>query len=154
VNAGVAAEARILHVSPGRVRLHFPGWAPAEREALENQFRRLAGVRHVQANPWTGNVLVLFDPKAIQATTLLAACRQAKALRTLQPPAAPTSPPVKAGGIGVARLLELAKMLLQVGAFLTGLFAPSRVHLVVGGAEALLRLGRLVAARTNLAAAT
>jgi hypothetical protein len=97
-------------------------------------------------------VLVLFDPKATQATTLLAACRRARASRNLPPPAAPTSMPLKVGWVGASPWLELAKMILQVGAFLTGLFAPDRVHLVVGGAEALLRLGGLLASGPALAA--
>ncbi len=154
MNVGGAAEARILHVSPGRVRIHLPGWAPCEREALENQVRQLAGVRQVHANSWTGNVLILFDPKATRPTTLLTSCCRVAAPQSLPSPAPQIVPAANTGRVDTARWLELAKVLFQLGAFLAGFFVSDRVNLVVGGAETLLRLGGLIASRPALATAS
>jgi hypothetical protein len=144
-NHFAAAEARILHVVPGRVRIHLPGWSPCDRDALETLFRQLGGVRHVSANPWTGNVLVHFDPKATQEATLLAAVgRRAASQRFLSPAASRTSPTPRANA---GPWLVLAKLLLHLGAVLTGLLACNQAQLLVGGAETLLRLGRLLTAR-------
>jgi cation-transporting P-type ATPase I len=53
----------ILHAAlPGRLRIHLPGWSPAEREVLERRLRMIPGVREATAAPETGNVLLLYDP--------------------------------------------------------------------------------------------
>jgi hypothetical protein len=160
--AEAAARARILHVLPGRVRLHLPGWSACDREGLETRLAKLAGVRRVQANARTGNVLVHFDPKATNATSLLVAAGRLPAPRSLPlHRLVPRDMAAKAAAGGAAaaqkgsrRLgvraavplwLDLSKALLQVGGILTGVLARDRLHLVLGGAETLLRLGSLLA---------
>ena len=66
---------RVLSLTPGRLRLHLPGWSGDEdgRQAIEAALRRLPGVRSVQTNPLTGNVLIHFDPERMTGQTLLAA---------------------------------------------------------------------------------
>jgi cation-transporting ATPase I len=72
MTTATAAEPRLVHALPGRVRVHLPDWPAGGVAALDQQLRRLAGVRGVEANPLTGNVLVRFDPKATNPTALLA----------------------------------------------------------------------------------
>ena len=66
-----AEPLRVLSLVPGRVRLHLPGWAGDGRHRLEAELRRARGVRSVQANPLTGNVLIHFDPQATTPEALL-----------------------------------------------------------------------------------
>lgn len=62
-----AAAVRIVHSIRGRVRLHLPGWCTSASEELEARLRAHPGVRRVQANPLTRNVLIFFDPNAVDA---------------------------------------------------------------------------------------
>lgn len=73
--SAAAEEPRLLHALPGRVRVHLPDWADDEPWRLEGRLRRVPGVRGVQANPLTGNVLVRFDPTATDGDRVLAAMR-------------------------------------------------------------------------------
>ncbi len=70
----LTAEApRLVHALPGRVRIHVrvePGQSSADLEAAVD---RLPGVRSVQANMLTGNVLVRYDPAVTNDRALLSA---------------------------------------------------------------------------------
>jgi hypothetical protein len=63
----------VVHALPGRVRVHLPGWSGQRPQLLEDRLRRVRGVRTVQANPLTGNVLIHFDPRATDFSALMAA---------------------------------------------------------------------------------
>jgi P-type Ca2+ transporter type 2C len=65
--------------APGRVRLAVPGLrrVPERERPLEAALLAVRGVHFVQANAWTGNVLVLFDPSACSVDALVAACATA-----------------------------------------------------------------------------
>jgi hypothetical protein len=167
------AGARILHVVPGRVRFHLPGWSEGDRERIEDRFRQVAGVKQVRADALTGNVLIRFDPNATSVTTLLAvdgptAVRPPQDERTALPAAAPvkvapTLPRLASGTVGLVSVLavyrrvggrvaggtwlDVAKLFLQLGTLLTGAFAVPQVQFVVGGAETVLRLGALLGRR-------
>jgi hypothetical protein len=155
-------------------------------------------VRHVRADLLTGNILVHFDSKETNATTLLAAVRLivarlsdderpavaagrpsqgllppdavaevSRLLPLLGPKVKPPRPAPAAGGLVVAsglvsalevyrRLagkgsvgiwLDVVKLVLHLGAVLTGALAIRQAHLVVGGAETLLGLGNLFGRR-------
>ncbi len=65
----------MIHALPGRARLHAPGWSERTQRLLTPRLLQLRGVRRVQGNPLTGNVLVLFDPVATDAETILAGLR-------------------------------------------------------------------------------
>lgn len=68
----------ILHAAlPGRLRLHLPGWLPAERAVLERRLGMIPGVREVSAVPETGNVLLLYDPAVTNPTRLTQAAARA-----------------------------------------------------------------------------
>ena len=88
-----ARAARVVHCSFGRLRVHLPHWTGERGEEMVAAVRRLAGVSHAEANPITGNLLVLFAPRQTNVPTLLAALA---ALR-LEPWAAlePTVVPVR-----------------------------------------------------------
>lgn len=72
---GHSEEPRLIHALPGRARLHAPGWSERTQRLLTPRLLQLWGVRRVQGNPLTGNVLVLFDPVATDAETVLAGLR-------------------------------------------------------------------------------
>ena len=69
--------ATILSSLPGRVRAHLPGWEGGSARKLERDLRRLPGVRRVEANPVTRNVLVCYDSQATTEGTLLPALEAA-----------------------------------------------------------------------------
>src|SRR5205085_11074131 len=71
----IAAEPQLLHAVPGRVRVHVTTLAGYGAHSVEAQVHRVPGVRDVEANPLTGNVLVRFDPQATTARAILDALR-------------------------------------------------------------------------------
>ncbi len=64
------APATILHVLPGRLRVHLPDRSEAELRCLVRTLEALPAVRSARATPLTGTVLVHFDPRAIDTATL------------------------------------------------------------------------------------
>jgi hypothetical protein len=78
-----ANEPRVVHASRGRLRLHWPEPCRQARQHVETKLRQTAGVRSVDFNPVTRNVLIRFDPHKTSGTTLV------ETLRRPQTPAAP-----------------------------------------------------------------
>jgi calcium-translocating P-type ATPase len=68
-----AAQVEVLHSGRGRLRVHLPGWRRATWYQAEVRLRPLPGVRDFEGNSLTGNALVVFDPRATNHQTLLAA---------------------------------------------------------------------------------
>src|ERR1043165_5630788 len=70
--ASTASEApRVVHSSFGRLRVHRPdpdGYVAAH-------LRELPGVTSAEANSLTENILILFNPRQISETAILAAFR-------------------------------------------------------------------------------
>jgi hypothetical protein len=66
-----AESLQILSLVPGRVRLHLPNRSGDDREQIENRLRRIKGAESVRANSRTGNVLIHFDRRITDETTLL-----------------------------------------------------------------------------------
>jgi calcium-translocating P-type ATPase len=77
MSAVTTGEPQVLHAVPGRLRVHLPGWAGRGPGHIERRLRRLPGVRRVEANPLTGNVLTVFDAAAVSRDSVLAALRDA-----------------------------------------------------------------------------
>jgi len=75
MSMAVAAEPRLLHAIPGRIRVHLPDLSDQEVRAAESAIRRLPGVRAVEATPLTGNALVLYDRHATSADAILGGVR-------------------------------------------------------------------------------
>ncbi|MHB1423448.1 MAG: cation-translocating P-type ATPase [Gemmataceae bacterium] len=69
----MSGEPHILSAIPGRIRIHLPHWSGNGQRRLEQRVRALAGVRRVEANHLTRNVLIGFDPAQTSESTLLAA---------------------------------------------------------------------------------
>ncbi len=72
-----AESFRVLSVIPGRLRLHLAGWRNVSAERIEDRLRRINGVKTVQANPLTRNVLIHFDLLVTNVDTLLAKLNKA-----------------------------------------------------------------------------
>src|SRR5438034_9431234 len=71
-------EPRLLHVLPGRMRVHLAGWPPEGQCAVETRLRQVPGVLSVQVNPLTGNVLVHFNTTATDEQAIVAAVQTLK----------------------------------------------------------------------------
>jgi hypothetical protein len=56
-----------IHVLDGRLRVKVPEVKghPFNASQVEDNLREMEGITHVQANPTTGNVLILFAPDLI-----------------------------------------------------------------------------------------
>ena len=78
MSAATRSQPRILHALPGRIRVHLPAWCGRGRWHIERQLHQVPGVRRVEANPLTGNVLIGFDPSAAHQATLLTALSAAE----------------------------------------------------------------------------
>jgi hypothetical protein len=61
----------VVYSSYGRLRVHLPDWSGTRTEEIGAALRRLPGVSHVEANPLTGHVLLLFVPRPTNARALL-----------------------------------------------------------------------------------
>src|SRR5690242_5944447 len=71
MSTAVAEKPQVLHTIPGRVRISLPGWTGGGKHNLEEQLCNQSGVSQVQANPLTGNLLIIFDPTIISEQALL-----------------------------------------------------------------------------------
>jgi magnesium-transporting ATPase (P-type) len=71
--AAPADGPEVVHSSRNRLRVHLRRWSGRGARRLESRLRACPGVRDVEANPWTGNVLVVFDSVVTNAELLLAA---------------------------------------------------------------------------------
>src|SRR5208337_4726898 len=63
-----AVVSTYVHALEGRLRIKLPKIKRALREALEVELRlqQVAGVEEVSANPTTGNVLILYNPRILK----------------------------------------------------------------------------------------
>ena len=101
----------VSHRLPGRVRVRIPALR-RRREEMERVARRAAdlpGVFDVKGHPFTGSLLVGFDPMRIAEEHIVAALRDAAGVATvLQPgdprPAPPPRPGAPASAVGRATM--------------------------------------------------
>lgn len=89
----VAEEPRVLHTTPGRMRVHIPNWEGQGKRDIEAQVRQLPGVQRVQANSLTGNLLILFDSSVTDEPTILEKVRTLDTHLDEQPEREPAPPP-------------------------------------------------------------
>jgi uncharacterized protein len=83
-----AAVPPVVHSSPGRLRVHLPD---PEGDVVA-RLRLLSGVSCADASRWTGNILILFDPKQTSEKALLDELRAIIATPAASaPPAAMTA---------------------------------------------------------------
>jgi cation-transporting ATPase I len=64
-------DVRAVHVLAGRVRVRVPGCETFDPRYIEQQLRRLTGVRKAQVNPVTSNALVYFDSQITDVPAIL-----------------------------------------------------------------------------------
>lgn len=72
MTAALLDEPRLLHVTPGRARIHLPGWSGEGQRTLETRLRQVDGVVSARANGLTANVVLRFDPAVVSVDVLLA----------------------------------------------------------------------------------
>jgi hypothetical protein len=76
---GLALAVRVVHASPGRIRVRVPREALSDgalREA-ERALAALPGVREVRKNPLASSIVINYDAHALDLPALLAAIAQA-----------------------------------------------------------------------------
>jgi uncharacterized membrane protein YbaN (DUF454 family) len=66
-------EPSLVHSCFGRLRAHLPHWSGTDGDQLVAAIALLPGVTRAEANPLTGNVLILFEAQQTTAPALLAA---------------------------------------------------------------------------------
>jgi hypothetical protein len=71
MSLAVVEDPCIRHVLPGRVRVYVPGWKGKGKRTIETGLRQIVGVHHVQANPLTGTVLIVYDATLTDVQLLL-----------------------------------------------------------------------------------
>jgi magnesium-transporting ATPase (P-type) len=101
------AAMRVVHALPGRLRVHLATWSGRGQRLLEKQLRSLPGVRRVEANPVTGNVLVGFDPTATDPKAIfrmLGKAERATSMAAPEPPPPPALAEKPQGGLRRARI--------------------------------------------------
>lgn len=92
---GVAvADSRVLHSVTGRIRVHIQGWSGLGQRSIEKQLHQIPGIRRIQANPATGNVLVIFDPTLLSEHAILQAIQALDLEQIHKQPVEPERPPV------------------------------------------------------------
>jgi cation-transporting ATPase I len=107
MSSTIAEVPSLLHVLPGRVRVHIPEWLGQERRKIETTLWGVQGVSGMQASALTGNVLIYFDPCVTNEQALLDVIRRLTFDTTAPPEEEPASPPVireKQGKIIRARI--------------------------------------------------
>ena len=67
-----------VHALEGRVRIKIPQVKGAERQAqeVERLLRQTVGVEYVSANPTTGNVLILYNPRLMDQGDIISSLKE------------------------------------------------------------------------------
>ena len=71
------AMSEYIHALDGRLRIKVAEvkGAPSKALEIESQLRQVNGIDHVSANPMTGNILILYDPRRIVQQEIIDALR-------------------------------------------------------------------------------
>ncbi len=102
--------ARVLSDTPGRLRVHLPAWSGHHSRSLERQLRGALGVRRVQANAFTANVLIQYDVDRTGLDALLSAANALTLPRRTgtNPPEPPSLPPLRQERLGDRQRARIA----------------------------------------------
>src|ERR1043165_1360068 len=101
-------EPRVVHSMRGRLRLHLPLWSGKGERQIEQELGGLHGVRSIQANAVTGNVLLLYDPELTSEQALLAGVRDLPIATVKPSPPRAELPPVVTESRGNERRARIA----------------------------------------------
>jgi magnesium-transporting ATPase (P-type) len=108
MSAASQDKPRILSSIPGRIRIHLPHWRGNGQRSLERHVRALPGVRRVEANSLTGNILIGFDPRTTNEHTLLSVVGSAEQDTAGLPEDKPLPPVMHEGTTGSLRQARIA----------------------------------------------
>ena len=99
-----------LHTAEGRLRIKIAGLkrSPETSAAVESNLRSLDGVNHVNANPLTGNLLVLFEPEDTNHEQIINHLKQQGYLK------APQKSPKADGGAYNGVTKAISEMIIQM----------------------------------------
>jgi len=84
-----ALTCQVVHSSFGRLRVHFPRWPVRRVGDLTAHLSGLGGVRRVEANLVTRNILMVYEPRQISAQALLGALPELAQAANNAPPVVP-----------------------------------------------------------------
>ena len=108
MSADIREKPHILSSIPGRIRVHLPHWPGNGQRCLERRVRTLPGVRRVEANSLTGNILINFDPRTTDENALLAILGTARQDTAGLPEDKPLPPVMHESGSGPVRQARIA----------------------------------------------
>jgi hypothetical protein len=131
---------QVIHEIPGRVRLHLNGWSSNQWALIESRLVALAGVRSVQGDPRTCNILILFDAKRVRTATLLEALEQPLGTE-VNSNALVAAEKTKTPSEGLSNFVQLLLVLAEIA---TGLFVIEEIKILLSSIEATLRIGRIL----------
>lgn len=158
----------LTHVTDGRARLRHAALRGARAEEVAAMLRTRPGITNVTANPRTGGLLVLFEPKAVRIRELAEELErtlpagQSAGQAIWRTPAERPSPLRSlrdnlesclnrfAGQKQAQRRLIKRGMFLALGGALAALTGSNRAHAVLGGAFVLLAAAHLHQNRRTL----
>ena len=112
----VSVQTRLVHATPGRVRVHYPALTGRNQREIENRLRSLPGIDSVQASPETGNILIRYAPAHLSSPQVLEAVNalgqepgtDAAERVTLSREPAPAAPPAVREKDGQTRRARIA----------------------------------------------
>ena len=108
MSADTRDKPRILSATPGRIRVHLSHWSGNGQRRLEQHVRAVPGVRRVEANAITGNILIGFDPRTTNEHTLLSVVGSAEQDTAGLPEDKPLPPVMHEGTTGSLRQARIA----------------------------------------------
>jgi Cu2+-exporting ATPase len=130
----IPRQPRVLHALPGRVRLHLSGWSGEGRTALEDSLRRVPGVQYARANSLTGNVVIHFDPRAVDLSALLGRVSWANV----------SAGPVVKDQAQKRHGTDLPAVVFKAIGLIADVLAPDPLHLVLACLGVVTLLARLL----------
>ncbi len=105
-----------VHALEGRLRIKIPKvkGATAQAQEVECHLRQSAGVEYVSANPITGNVLILYNPRLTGQGDIISSLKEAGYLTQSSRPALGASNPSTSHGVVEKVTSTVAATLMEV----------------------------------------
>jgi hypothetical protein len=74
----VSVVSPYIHALDGRLRIKIAAvkGSPARALEIEERLRKMHGIEQAKANPTTGNILIIYNPKRIQQGEVIAALQR------------------------------------------------------------------------------
>ncbi len=91
-----------IHALEGRLRIKIPEVknSPSKAREVERHLLLTPGVHEVSANPVTGNVLILYNPRLCRQEEVIGALRELGYLEESPAPGGPAGPPREGDLVG------------------------------------------------------